>query len=125
MIRGTTAQFKFNLPYKAEEISLTTITFWQPGNNSVYLPITKTDSNCSVSKEDPYCLCVSLGPEETIIFSDKLKAKVQLRAQYKDTYFASRQQTITVYPINEATIGTPLPEPDSDGWTILDGETIV
>ena len=124
MIRGTTAQFKFNLPCTYDELDLVTITFWQPENNSPYLPIKRVKSECSVAENDPKCLCVSLDPSDTLIFSDKLKARVQLRAQCDGTVFASRQHLITVYPINDETIDTELPKPDTEGWVILDGEKI-
>ena len=124
MIRGTTAQFKFKLPYKFSELNPIKIVFWQPGNNDRYLPIEKTETHCSQSDDDEYCLCVSLDPKETMRFSDKLKARVQLRAYHNGAAFASRQQLITVYPINDEVIDTELPEPDGEGWVILDGENI-
>lgn len=124
MIRGTTAQFKFKLPYKVEEVSVVTITFWQPGNKDIYLPIKKTGGQCSASEDDPYSLCVSLTPSETMRFSDKMKAKVQLRAEYNGVFFASRQQSITVYPINDEVIDIDPPAPNENGWIIFDGEEI-
>ena len=33
MIRGTTAQFKFKLPYAKNELQWITMKFWQPGND--------------------------------------------------------------------------------------------
>lgn len=124
MIRGTTAQFKFKLPYRADELDLVTITFWQPNSNDPYLPIRKVRDQCSVPEEDSYCLCVSLTPAETMRFSDQFKARVQLRAERNGTFFASRQELITVYPINDENIDTEFPEPDKEGWVILDGEKI-
>lgn len=121
MIRGTTAQFKFKLPYLAEDVSSATITFWQPGNNDFGEPIRRTLSDCSKSD---YTLYVSLDPASTMRFSDKFKAKVQLRAQSGGTIFASREQLITVYPINDAVIDPELPPPDEEGWIILDGESV-
>lgn len=73
-------------------------------------------------------LCVSLTAEETLRFSDKFKARVQLRAQQKDgTVFASHQQLTTVYPINDDIIADDpsFPEDeDGDGLIILDGKPI-
>lgn len=74
-------------------------------------------------------LWISLNAEETLRFSDKFKARVQLRAQQKDgTVFASHQQLITVYPINDEIVGDDdnwLPDDeDSDGLIILDGMPI-
>ena len=131
MIRGTTAQFKFKLPYKKSELLWANIQFWQPGNPGIGnpLPITKTLQHCT-GPEDVEELCVALLPEETMRFSDKFKAKVQLRAYNKDTasVFASRQQSITVYPLNDAIINPedsipPIPD-NNEGWVIFDGESI-
>lgn len=124
MIRGTTAQFKFKLPYRYDELDTVTITFWQSIANKPNVLVKKVKSNCNVSSDDDYCLCVSLTPSETLMFSDKLKAKVQLRAISGANTFASREQLITVYPINNEVIDTELPPPDKNGWVILDGEKI-
>lgn len=104
MIRGTTAKFKFQLPYDFSELSAAKVKFWQPGNEGTVshpLPIEKMLSACCCgdnSKE----LCVTLNQEETLRFSDALKAKVQLRAKLPDdTVFASPQQIITVHPLCE------------------------
>lgn len=130
MIRGTTAQFKFKLPYKKSELDWATIKFWQPGNAGTLeapLPITKRLIHCS-APENSNELYISLSAEETLRFSDKFKAKAQLRAQANDgTTFASHQQTIAVYPINDEIVkDDPLmPGANEDGWVILDGESIV
>lgn len=126
MIRGTTAQFKFKIPYPKKELLWARIKFWQPGNPIDSLPITKELSNCTAS-EDSEELCISLTTEETLRFSDKFKAKVQLRAQHEHgTVFASHQQSITVYPIlDDMTVEDPeLPGANEDGWIILDGDKI-
>lgn len=70
-------------------------------------------------------LCITLKTEETLIFSDKLKAKVQLRAAKLDgTTFASQQQLITVEPIIDDIVyddpSEVLPN-EEDGFIILDG----
>jgi hypothetical protein len=129
MIRGTTAQFKFKLPYSNGQLDWVTIKFWQPGNMDSRLPITKTKSNCSVT-ENSNEICVSLTATETAIFSDKYKAKVQMRAQpFAGAPFGSRQHLFTVYPMLDDIIDedpTVEPEvPTQEGWIILDGETIV
>ena len=124
MIRGTTAQFKFKLPCRVDELTLAKMTFWQPSNNSFNKPIVRMKDQCSASDTDPYCLCVSLTSEETMRFSDKFKARVQIRGQYGDTTFASRQQLITVYPINDEVIEPDFPDSDEEGWIILDGKKI-
>ena len=72
-------------------------------------------------------LHVSLTAEETLRFSDKSKARVQLRAQQKDnTVFASHQQLISVYPndIIEDIPSLPDDEGNDDDLIILDGMPI-
>lgn len=126
MVRGTTAQFKFKLPYEKSELAEVIIKFWQPGMTLENLPITRTLDHCS--ENIPKELCVSLDATETLWFSDKVKAKVQLRARTNDgTAFASHQHSITVYPINDDIIiddelGSA---PIKDGWVVLDGKPIV
>lgn len=128
MIRGTTASFTFKLPYPKNQIAWATIKFWQDGNS--FLPITKTFKDLDPS-DDSYELGVQLTAAETMKFSDRVKAKAQLAAQLKEEYggskFASQQQLITIYPILDDLItDDPAPDaPTTDGWTILDGGSIV
>ena len=130
MIRGTTAQFRFKIPYKKEELLWATMKFWQPGNNGTpmaQLPITKKLEHCSET-DDSYELCINLTANETLRFSDKLKARVQLRAQTIDgATFASRETLVSVYPINDdiVTDDPEFPGPDNMGLIILDGKPIV
>ena len=130
MIRGTTAQFRFKIPYAKGELEWATIKFWQPGNEGTPLaplPITKRLEHCSASL-DSYELCINLTAEETLRFSDKLKARVQLRARTNEgTVFGSRETLISVYPINDdiVTDDPSLPEPDSTGLIVLDGKSVV
>ena len=129
MIRGTTAQFKFKLPYAKGDLQWVTMKFWQPGNDGTTeapLPIIKIKENCtgdSTSKE----LSVSLTSEETLRFTDKYKAKVQMRAQHKDgPVFASKEKVITVYPLDEdLTQDVILPGETDDGWIVLDGQPVI
>lgn len=128
MIRGTTAQFKFNIPYDFDDLGWVAVTFWQRGNNGTSerpLPIVKTKKQCSAPNNQNE-VCVTLTSEETARFSDKQKAYVQLRAQANGNTFASKQERITVYPINDELLkeGSDLPAADGDGWIILDGQTI-
>lgn len=131
MIRGTTAQFRFKLPCTKGELGWATIKFWQPSNKGTIeapLPITKRLDKCSGLDEEKE-LCVTLTAEETMRFSDKFKAKVQLRAQRLEdgVIFASKEKVITVYPINDEIIkdDPTMPGENEEGWVILDGETIV
>jgi hypothetical protein len=127
MIRGTTAQFKFKLPYTLENLQWAKMQFWQPGNNGTPeapLPIVKRKTDLSGDSKE---LLVSLTSHETLRFTDKLKAKVQLRAQHIDgTVFASLPEFVTVYPLPDHLVDEPiLPEEDEDGWVVLDGAEIV
>ena len=130
MIRGTTAQFKFNLPYKFSEVDKVKIMFWQPNNDGVDdtrpLPIVKTKDNCSQGQNE-YELTVTLNMEETLRFSDEYKAYTQLSAtSIEGARFASKQQPIPVYPIyDDSILGDIItPTPDSDGFIVLDGQII-
>ena len=128
MIRGTTAQFKFTMPYSKDEWEWIRIKFWQPNNPSKLLPITRTKDDCSTT-DDPRELFVSFTAEETARFLDKYKAKVQLRAQHSLTgaVFGTKQQLITVYPmLNDIIEEDPtIPPADENRFIIIDGGSIV
>ena len=133
MIRGTTAQFKFQLPYNVRELDVVKITFWQNDyygpNTTRPLPIVKVLSQCSETSI-PNELLVFLNKEETLRFSDDRKAYVQIQAKtVEGNAFASKQEVITVYPVYDDSILDdeilPTPSPDDDGFVILDGSTIV
>ena len=133
MIRGTTAQFKFKLPYDISELSVVKIIFWQENysgpDKSRPLPILKVLSQCSQGNSTKELL-VSLNKEETLRFADDRKAYVQLQAKPKEgSGFASKKTMITVYPVYDDSVLDddiiPTPIPDSDGLVILDGSTIV
>jgi hypothetical protein len=131
MVKGTTTQFKFSLPYDYSDIEVAKIKFWQRGNNGTPdgpLPIYKTLAHC-IQTSNPREILVTLSPAETLRFSTKVKGRVQLSATtYEGIRFASKEQLITIYPIHDDTnIGDVVwPAPDeSNGWVILDGEAIV
>lgn len=128
MIRGTTAQFKFKLPYPKEELSWATIKFWQPQNPSKLLPITRTLEHCH-APDDSKELCVSLTAEETSRFIDKYKANLQLRAQHLEsgTVFGTKLIWFTVYPMSDDILeeNPVLPEETPEGLIVLDGNSIV
>ena len=130
MIRGTSAQFKFRLPYNYSELKSVKISFWQTDNAGPAadrpLPIVKVLDQCrpsNIANE----LCITLNQEETLRFMDDRKAYVQLRGSTVDgIQFASRQQTITVEPIyDDSILDDIIPTPEYHGWVILDGSTIV
>ena len=125
MIRGTTAQFKFKLPCPKSELTSITIKFWQSNNPHNRLPIMKSLNNCGGSDELPE-LSVSLSAEETARFSDKYKAKIQLRGAYNGHIFGSKTILRTVYPMPDDIIGNdPTFPAEDDEWIILDGQEIV
>lgn len=130
MIRGTTAQFKFKLPYKYNELQYVKVTFWQPGNNGPAddrpLPIVKALYHCAQADTESE-LSVTLTQEETLRFSEKKKAYVQLRATAIDGHtFASQQEQITVYPVYDDSVLDDFvePTPDGNGMIFLDGGSI-
>lgn len=130
MIRGTTAQFKFTLPYKYSEIENAKAVFWQPGNNGPSedrpLPIYKVLSQC-VECENPNEISVTLSPEETLRFFDDRKAYVQFSATSIDGIrFATKQENINVYPIYDDSLTGDIvtPTPDDNGFIVLDGKII-
>lgn len=127
MIRGTTAQFKFQLPYPKGELLWATIQFWQPGNPNQFDPITKKLIHCDGPDDAPE-LYVSLTTEETMRFSEKYKGKVQLRAQHANSgaVFGSRTILFPVYPMNDEILDEDpaLPAVNEEGWVILDGKPI-
>ena len=125
MIRGTVAQFKFKLPYAKNDLEWVRIKFWQEGNPSRFLPITRILDDCDEPQEKE--LCVSLGEYDTLKFSDKYKAKVQLRAKPKNgEVFGSRQHLVTVYPMRDDIVeeDPTMPPENEEGWVVLDGESI-
>lgn len=127
MIRGTTAQFKFKLPYTLGDLQWVVMQFWQPGNNGTTdapLPIVKRKTELTGDSKE---LLVSLTPHETLRFTDKLKARVQLRAQHTNgSVFASYQELVTVYDLPDDLIKEEiLPSESDDGWVVLDGGSIV
>jgi hypothetical protein len=130
MIRGTDTQFIFNLPYQCSDVDFVKIIFWQPENNGPSvdrpLPITKLLAQCYATGS-PNQLCVVLDREETLRFSDKRKAYVQLRGTTKDgVTFGNRKHMITVYPTIDVSFldETILPSPTYSDYVVLDGEEI-
>lgn len=134
MVRGAAQPFRFKIPCNFGELSSVRITFSQDNYNGPDvtrpLPIIKVLSQCragSSSKE----LLVILNPEETLRFTDKRKAYVQMFGEVIDGLpFRSKIQTITVYPTLDDSIPDddiiPTPDPDDDGRIIiLDGLNII
>ena len=131
MIRGTTAQFRYKLPYSFDEIETLTVTFWQPGNGGPSLerplPITKTKLHGDIEPlpGNKYVAIASLTKEETLRFATDRKAKMQLQGQTMSGIdFASKEKYITVYPVVDGSVtDDPVIHPDVD-LIVLDGGTI-
>lgn len=130
MIRGASEEFRFKLPYNLSEIEKVKITFWQEYNNGPSpdrpLPILKVLEQCRQG-DAPNVISVTLNSEETLRFSEKIKAKVQLRARtFTGIPVNSAEELITVYPVQDDSIldGEILPTPTLDGWIYLDGKNI-
>lgn len=104
MIRGTSQQFKFKIPYNFNDLTDVSIAFWQENNQGTEdytLPIKKTLNDCT-SNAFGTILYVTLNSKETLAFCVDEKAFVQLRATTVDGFtFGSRKRLFTVYPINE------------------------
>ena len=130
MIRGTTAPFRIKLPYAINEIEWVTIKWWQDGNKGTQtapLPITKKLAHCSIEDDTSKELYVILTAEETKRFSDKHKAKMQLRGMLSSSgrVFGCKPRLITVYPINDDLLGDDFVGPEiNDEWIVLDGDSI-
>ena len=111
MIRGTCAQFKFNIPYTLDQIDTVRVTFWQcnhNGSDECSLPITKTfTSDNWEEKSKDGVIYTTLNQIETFAFTTEEKAYVQFRALTTDGFaFASRIRPITVYPTKDETVMT-------------------
>ncbi len=128
MIRGTTANFRFKLPYIVQQVKTATINFWQKNNSGTLdapLPIIKNLKSCTTT-DDPYELSVTLSPHETARFSATLKGNVQLDAvTIEGVKFGCKPQLFNVYPNKNPLPGIPDdPLPGGDGIIIFDGGTI-
>ena len=131
MIRGTTAQFKFKMPYSIKDVSALKSTFWQENYNgpskSRVLPIIKTMNQCILNIFNNEIL-VSLDTEETSRFKDDRKAYVQLRGKtVNGSTFGSKRGLVPVYPGDDSILDdniTPTPTPEDSGLIILDGNAV-
>lgn len=131
MIRGGNCEFRFNLPYNFSDLITAQIYFWQDGyngpSNDRPLPILKILEQCRQGSK-PTELSVILHQEETLRFTDKRKARAQLRAVTSTgTPIISKEQLFTVYPSYDDTVldEDVWPTPDYNGLVLLDGESIV
>lgn len=130
MIRGGNCEFRFNLPYNFSDLVTAQIYFWQDGyngpSNDRPLPILKILEQCRQGSK-PTELSVTLHQEETLRFTDKRKARAQLRAVTNAGIpIISKTQLFAVYPsYDDAILDEEVwPTPDYNGWVILDGERV-
>lgn len=137
MIRGTTAPFKFTVPYEWSEICAIEATFTQKKDDGSILSLIKQYDTRWVDNINPggftpdennsKIIYVVLDPGETLQFSDKRKGHVQIKVYSPNKgIVANKSQRFTVYPINNddilEDIGKPIPE--QDGIRILDAGEI-
>ena len=130
MVRGTNQEFRFNLSCNYDELATAKVLFWQENYNGPAswrpLPIVKIKQQCPKAGDN--VLSVTLNQEETLRFSDKRKAKVQLRGVTKDGHpIATREHLIKVYPVYDDSIldGEVVPTPTYEDLIILDGQNIL
>lgn len=129
MIRGTNAQFRFEIPYDFDDVEYINIHFWQDGNSGPSenrpLPIIKTKSDCTWLESDKQ-IVVRLAPEETARFMDDRKAITQYSGTtFSGVRFANKQYLITVYPLHDnADIGDIIPPPNMPEGFILDAGVV-
>lgn len=130
MIRGTTAKFKFEIPYDFNDVETIDIMFWQNNNNGPTkarsLPIKKNKNDCTWLY-DYKQIVVTLQPEETARFVDDRKAIYQLNGTtISGITFGTKELKTTVYPmrIEEPEWGEIIP-PSPDEYSHLDGGQII
>lgn len=151
MIRGTTAPFKFEVPYDTNTISAIVVTFsqkhwrltdtapfslekwyiasWETQEDGSMKMISTRNDGFAFSSINPKEIQMSLPEEDTLRFSDKEKAYMQIRVQFEidegQVTRASLPQKITVYPVlNNEQIGTPTPSEIVDDIYIYDAGEI-
>lgn len=131
MVRGTNQEFRFKLSCNFADLAQVRVTFWQENYNGPAnwrpLPIIKVKAQCAPCDEDNQC-SVTLNQEETLRFSDKRKAKVQLRGvTYDGRPIATLEHLIKVYPVYDDSIldGEIVPTPTYEDLIILDGQNIL
>lgn len=106
LIRATCEQFRFTLPYMVSQVEKVQILFWQKTDDGeTYISrIEKCLDDC-YKNPDSKQISVTLNQEETRSFSADRRAFVQLRGLTSDGIaFGSREQPITVYPVEDDTI---------------------
>lgn len=103
MLKGANTEFLFTLPCDYSNLQSTEIVFWQDNYNGPSvtrsLPIIKQLNQCCQGRTSAQ-LSVMLTSEETLRFSEKRKAYVQMIGVTKDSQpVVHLKKMITVYPI--------------------------
>lgn len=131
MVRGASAEFRFELTCNFDELAVVDVAFWQNGNygpaSNRPLPIHKVLAQCEQGSHAKQ-LKVVLNQEETLRFSDKRKACAQMRGKTKGgTPIASLEHMVVVYPVKNDSVldDEVLPTPSWDGFVYLDGGYII
>lgn len=109
LIRGADTQFVFDIPCNCTDVASAKVTFWQPENNGPdefhLLPITRTINELTSAMIAEKKFKVVLTKEETLRFSDKRKAYVQIAitktVSAGGACIPSKQEMITVYPARD------------------------
>lgn len=136
MIRGGSVEFRFTLPYNFSAVTAARVYFWQTGysgpSDSRPLPILKTLEQCRQGGK-PTELGVVLNQEETLRFTDRRKARVQMKAMsVGGVPVISPEYLIPVYSAYDDSIfdgenwpdSPSWPTPDGNEWIILDGKSV-
>jgi hypothetical protein len=130
MIRGTNQEFRFTLPYALSTVSQLRIKFWQDNYNGPTkyrpLPIIKVKEQCQYI--DINQCSITLNQEETLRFTDKKKAKVQLRGVTRyGVPFGTKEHLINVEQVADDSIieGDIVPTPTYDELIVFDGQPII
>ena len=131
MIRGTNQEFRFKLSCAFADVEKMRIMFWQENNAGPTsyrpLPIVKVKEQCAECDESNQC-SVTLNQEETLRFSEKRKARAQLRGvTYDGRPIATLEHTFTVYPVKDDSIfdSDITPTPTYENIIIFDGANIL
>ena len=138
MVRGTTAPFRFKVPYEWSEICAIEATFTQKQNDGSKLSIVKeydtrwgeNNSNpggFTPDETNPHIVYVVLDPGETLKFSEKRKAEVQFKVYSPGKGTVSHKpERFSVYPINnDSVLESPGEQiQDNNVWILDAGEIL-
>ena len=128
MIRGTSQEFRFKLPYAYNTVNELCAIFGQDNYQgpTQYRPLPIVKIKDQGRRVDAYHWSVTLNSEETLRFSNKRKAKVRLIGKTKSgASFATKESLINVYGDNSILDGDILLTPTDQGLVILDGQPII